>query len=207
MGISIYFGDREEALAGGFGFTEAGLWRQLPFREETTGLIIDDRFLPEGRGIEAARRALAGWTGLVICDFERPPSRLLTELAEALAGAQTVLPPAWAALPHGAVLVGPWMGETPFPRWLAEQRARYGAVVLDGLPLRAAAAPGGAWKPWTGPLPETGFPCPALGCLHRRLPDGRLLFWDTRETLAGRIRSADVPVIVFSEDWERLRER
>ena len=204
MGISIYFGDRGEVLAGGFGFTEAGLWRGGALPEGTAGLIVDDRFLPDRRGLEAARRALGGRKELLIFDFERSPSPLSAELIRDLAGARAVLPPAWAALPHEAVLIGPWTGEAPFPRWLAAQRERYGPVILDGLPLRAAAAPGGNWAPWTGSLPETGFPCPGLGCLHRRMEDGRILFWDNRETLTARIRTADVPVIVFSEDWERL---
>ena len=169
--------------------------------------MVDDRFLPDRRGAEAARRALGRWKGLVICDFEGAPSPLLSELVKALAGARVVLPPAWAALPHAAVLVGPWTGELPFSRWLENQRARYGEIVLDGLPLRAAAAPGGPREPWPGSLPAMGFPCPGLGSLHRRLPDGRVLFWDTRETVKARICAAGIPVIVFSEDWERLRER
>jgi hypothetical protein len=203
MEFSIYFGENEEKLAAGCGFTEAGLWRNFSLSEET-GIILDDRFLPDRRGLAAARRALADWEGLLICDFERSPAPLPAELVKALAGAQVVLPPAWADLPHAAVLIGPWTGEVPFPRWLEAQRARYGAVVLDGLPLRAAAAPGRAREPWPGPLPETGFPCPGLGCLHRRLEDGRVVFWDTRETLAARICAAGVPVIVFSEDWDKL---
>ena len=165
------------------------------------GLIVDDRFLPDRRGLAAARQALGGWRGLLIFDFERPPSPLAAELVRALSGARRVLPPAWAELPHAAVLVGPWPGRPAFPRWLEARRARYGEVILDAAPLRAVAAPGGPWKPWPAPLPDEGFPCPALGCLHRRLPDGRLLFWDTKETLRTRLRSAGVPAIVFSADW------
>ena len=178
-----------------------------PTGEGWAGIIIDDRFLPERRGLAAARRALEGWKGLLICDFERDPSPLSVELVRSLSGARVVLPPAWAALPHAAVLVGPWTGEVSFSRWLKDRQARYGALVLDGLPLRAAADPGGSWEPWTRPLPGHGFPCSGLGCLHRRLPDGRIVFWDTQKTLLERIKTAGVPVIVFSEDWEQLQER
>ena len=202
MEISICFGEREEALAGGFGFTAAGAWRGGALPAGAAGLILDDRFLPDRQGLAAARQALAGWRGLLILDFERPPSPLLSELARSLAGARTVLPPAWAELPHEAVLIGPWPGRPAFPLWLEGQRARYGEGILDAAPLRASAVPGGPLEPWAGPVPESGFACPGLGCLHRRLPEGRIVFWDTRETLTARLRAAKVPAIVFSADWE-----
>ncbi len=195
------------ALIPGFGFTEGGLWRARPIPAGAAGLIVDDRFPPDRRGLAAARQALAERTELLIFDFERPLSPLLAELLQALGGKRTVLPPAWAALPHAAVLVGPWTGEHPFPRWLEAQRNCYGRVILDAAPLRAAAAPGGPRRVWEGPPPERGFPCPGLGCLHRRLEDGTLLFWDTQQTLSARLAGLDVPVIVFRADWESLAAR
>lgn len=191
-------------LAGGFGFTAAGLWRGGALPPGAAGLMLDDREPPSPRGLEAARAALRAWSGLVVLDFERPPDAWAEQLTRGLDPARVLLPPAFARLPHGAVLIGPWMGGGSFARWLTQQRERYGAVVLDGLPLRTAARPGGARTRWTGPLPDAGFPCPGAGCLHRRLEDGTLLFWDTEQTLRSRIEAAGVPVIVFEADWKRL---
>lgn len=208
MSISVYLWENGmkfpggAALIPGFGFTEGGLWRARPVPAGTAGLIVDDRFPPDRRGLAAARQALAERKELLIFDFERPPSPLLAELLRALGGKRAVLPPAWAALPHAAVLIGPWTGERPFPRWLEAQRNCYGRVILDGAPLRAAAAPGGPRRLWEGPLPEQGFPCPGLGCLHRRLEDGTVLFWDTAQTLSARLAAAEVPAVVFRADWD-----
>ena len=90
-----------------------------------------------------------------------------------------------------------------FPRWLEAQRNCYGRVILDAAPLRAAAAPGGPRRFWEGPPPERGFLCPGLGCLHRRLEDGTVLFWDTAQTLSARLAAAEVPAVVFRADWDQ----
>ncbi|MBQ1679138.1 MAG: hypothetical protein II062_06385 [Oscillospiraceae bacterium] len=206
-----------ERLVRGWGFTPEGRWRPLPLPAGAAGLLLDDRFPPSDRGAAEALRALDAWEGLILLDLERPPgpgTAALAELIRQLAGHGPVLPSAWAALPHGAVLIGPRIGGD-FPRWLAQQRRHCPAVVLDALPLRHAAQPrsgaraalsppGTGWRPWTGPLPGSGFPCPGAGCLHRRLPDGSVLLWDTKETLTQRCRAAGVPCLVFREDWERL---
>ena len=204
-------------LVRGWGFTPEGRWRPLPLPTGAAGLLLDDRFPPSDRGAAEALRALDAWEGLILLDLERPPgpgTAALAELIRQLAGHRPVLPPAWADLPHAAVLIGPRIGGD-FPRWLAQQRRRDPAVVLDALPLRHAAQPrsgtqaalsppGTGWRPRAGPLPGSGFPCPGAGCLHRRLPDGSVLLWDTRETLTQRCRAAGVPCLVFREDWERL---
>ena len=195
-------GGRE--LAGGFGFTAAGFWRGLPIPEAAAGLLVDDRHPPNPRGLEAARAALAGWEGLVVLDFEKPPAPWAAALADGLDPARLIVPTACADLPHGALLAGPWRGNGSFRKWLAALRERYGPLVLDGAPIRAAARPGGAWTPWQGPLPGTGFPCPGPGCLHRRRSDGTLVFWVSRETLAARCAAAGTPVIVFEADLAAL---
>lgn len=213
MKTCFYFGENGGDFPGGaelvpgYGFTAAGLWRGVALPRPgpgTAGLMADDRNVPSVRGAEAAAAALGDWTGLVVLDFERPPGPGAVRLVRALAGKRLVVPPALAALPHEAVLAGPWSGTGSFSRWLAALKERYGALVLDGAPLRSRTCPGGVPEPWTGPLPEGGFPCPGAGCLHRRLADGSVLLWDTKETLAARSKAAGVPVIVFMQDWEAL---
>ena len=190
-------------LAAGFGFRQDGAWRGGTPLPEAAGLLVDDRFPPSLRGAEAAAGALRGYGGVIVLDFERPPGPGAERLARLLAGQRVVTPPGLAALPHAAVLAGPWRGG-PFDRWLEAQQARYGALVLDGLPLLVRGRPGQPWTPWTGPPPAAGFPCPGAGCLHRRLADGSVLLWDTKATLAARCRAAGVAVIVFAADWEAL---
>lgn len=212
MKTCVYFAESMELSSGpthlalGYGFHPTGLWRNLPLPAGAAGLVVDDRFAPDRRGAAAARQALSAWEGLVIFDFERPRQPLLAELITALAGREVVLPPAWAGLPHGAVLIGPWRGGGSFANWLQAQRRRYGRVVLDGAPLRHRAVPGRSWTPWSGSLPARGFSCPGPGCLHCRRSDGSVLFWDTRQTLMARLEAADVPSIVFRSDWDVLEE-
>lgn len=194
-------------LVSGCGFTPAGLWRAPPLPSETVGLVVDDLFPPGPQGLAAARRFLSAWEGTVIFDLERPRQPELETLIRALAGERLVLPPAYGDLPHGAILTEPWPGGCDFSRWLAAWQSRYGPVLLDAAPLRRRVRPGGPWEPWEGPLPPEGFPCPGLGCLHRRRADGTILFWDTRRTLAVRLKAAKVPAILFPADWTRLPAR
>lgn len=208
----VYFAKNQKipeegfSLARGYGFTAEGLWRCRPINSNKYGLIIDDLCLPSRAGIAAACRALAEWRGLIVLDFERPRVGALAELARSLTGRRVVLPPPYADLSHEAVLVGPWQGECRFSNWLTLQRKRYGAVVFDAAPLRVQCFPGGCRRAWTGTLPAKGFPCAGLGCLYRRLSDGSILFWDTRQTLSARLSSAGVPVIMFRADWAALRD-
>lgn len=206
----IYFvenssgGGRRPALRPGFGFREDGSWRGRPLPAEADGVLVDDRYLPDRRGLETALRILGDWRGPIVLDLERPFSPLLGRLVQALSGADAVVPPAYAGLSNAPVLVGPWPGGGSFAAWMDRQRARYGAAVLDAAPLYCRAVPGGPWEGRTGPVPERGFPCPGAGCLHRRDRDGALWFWDTQETLAARCAAAGVPCIVFAADWEAL---
>lgn len=192
-------------LAVGYGFTPQGGWRGLPLPTGAAGLMLDDRWLPDRRGLAAAAEALAAWTAPIVLDFERPPSASASGLIAALAGKTLILPAAYAAQPHAALLAGPWRGGGLLP-WLDRTCRRWGAIWLDALPLRYCQRPGAPRTPWTGPLPGLGFPCPGPGCLHRRLEDGTVLFWDTKETLTARCTAAGVPCIIFREDWERLPE-
>lgn len=206
----FYFAENQKKISEaacmmpGFGFTADGLWRGIPLPMQEGGLLIDDRHLPNPSGIAAACRSLADWTGLIVLDFERKPAAPLAALARALSGKRVILPPSYAKLPHAAVLIGPWQGEAEFSRWLSQRRACYRHVVLDAMPLRVQCFPGGRRTRWRQKLPESGYPCPALGCLHRRLPDGSFLFWDTRQTLSARLAAAGVSAILFESDWLRL---
>ena len=191
-------------LAVGYGFTAEGGWRRLPLPADGTALALDDRWLPDRRGLAAAAAALASWTGPILLDLERPPSPAAARLIDALAGKALTVPAAYAALPHAAVLTGPWRGVGALRPWLEPALRRYGVLWLDALPLRCRQRPGRPREPWSGPLPREGFPCQGPGCLHRRLRDGSVLFWDTKETLAARCAAAGVPCIVFRSDWEAL---
>ena len=154
----------------------------------------------------AARHALAGWNGLIIIDFERSRNNLLEELVSSLAGKKVILPPSYGDCPHDAVLIGPWPGNCGFSKWLQIKRKRFGQVVLDAAPICVQRFPGGGRVMWTKALPGSGYPCQSLGCMHRRLSDGSILFWDTRKTLSDRLEKADVPVILFQPDWNTLPE-
>ena len=191
-------------LSAWYGFTAEGLWRNKPLPPKETGILIDDRFLPNRFGILEALRALEAWNGIVILDFERPHEGLLSNFAKSLSGKRLVLPPAYADLTCDAVLVGPWRAECDFPGWLSSRRERFGHVVLDAAPLRVRCRPGGCRIPWTKPLPERGYPCPSLGCLHLRLPDGSILFWDTEQTFLARLNKAGNPLILFLSDLDAL---
>lgn len=191
-------------LEAGYGFRPDGGWRQKPLPDGADGILIDDRCLPSRRGTEAALAALAQWSGTILLDFERPPVPELLALVRSLPCGRLVCPPCLAELPHAAVLTGPWPGNGGFLRWLAQQQARFGAVVLDAVPLRRRARPGCAREPLEAPPPERGFFCPGALCLHRRLADGSLLFWDTKQSLTARCRAAGVPCVVFEQDWYAL---
>ena len=206
----VYYAENEKipeagaSLKTGYGFTPEGFWRDRSLPTEEAGILIDDRFLPCKAGLAAARRALEDWHGLVVLDFERPRIASLAELARGLADKNPVLSPAYGDLPHGAILVGPWQGERDFFRWLSCQQKRFGEIVLDACPLRTRCCPGGRGSPWTGALPQRSHPCAGLGCLHCRLPDGSILFWDTKQTLTARLERTNVPLILFRSDWDLL---
>ena len=195
----------EAFLALGYGFTEEGLWRERPL-PEAEALAVDDRFLPTPEGLDRALEVLRGWTGWILCDFERPPAEPLIRLLEGLAGRTVVVPPAYEKHPRWGVLAGPYQPGQSFARWLGKQKERYGRVVLDAAPLRCRVRPGHRPEPWPGPLPEVGFPCPGAGCLCAGASDGSLLFWDTRASLRDRCRRAGAPTIVLAEEWAGLQE-
>ncbi len=196
----------EPRLRRGYGFLRDGGWRPAELPLDAEGVIVDDAFLPSQRGLDEAIRFLNAWNGVILLDFERAGASRLSQLAAALAGKEVVVPPAYAACPHSAILIGPWSGRGAFSRWLHACQARYGAVVLDGAPLRTLMRPGGGCALWCAPLPDSGFPCAGALCLHRRNADGSVLFWDTKQTLTVRSDSAEVPVVVFQEDWSALTQ-
>lgn len=206
----IYFvsesaqGAQGPLLRRGYGFQRDGSWRSVALPENAAGLVLDDAFLPDRRGLDAALRCLRAWDGLIVLDFERPCAAALTQLAAALAGKEVVVPASYAACPHSRILIGPWSGCGSFLQWLERLQTHYGAVALDGAPLRFRVQPGGRRALWRAPLPASGFPCHSAGCLHRRLADGSILFWDTLQTLTERSASAGVPVLLFQEDWNAL---
>ena len=207
MKTCIYFAGNAEIpapgprLIPGWGFSEAGLWRRPP-AAAGDGLVLDDRFLPEPAALRPAAEAPRAAGCALICDFERPRSPLLAELLALLPAERLVVPEPYADLPHWEVLAGPYLPGISFSRWLQEKQARYGQVVLDAAPLRHRVLPGQAPEPFSGPLPEQGFPCPGAGCLAR-YQAGALLLWDTRETLRRRCEAAGVPTIIFLSDWEK----
>lgn len=208
----VYFAENQKnqdegmILNPGYGFTANGSWRDRALPAKGEGLILDDRYLPSRNGIADAFRVLKAWNGLIVLDFERPCAVLLSELIHGLSGKTVVLPPAYGRLPHEAVLLGPWLGERPFSQWLLAGKNRYGDVVLDAFPLRIQCFPGGHRRLWNRALPDVGYYCPGLGCFHRRLPDGSILFWDSRKTLLDRLVGVTVPRILFNADWDALPE-
>ena len=188
-----------------YGFRSDGSWRDTPLPDGAAGLVVDDRFLPNPSGLSRALKALSAWEGLLLLDFERPPAPPLIRLTEELAGHPLIVPPSYAFRPHRAVLVGPWAGYGSFRIWLDRQQSSWGHLVLDGAPIRLLARPGqGCPTHWKAPLPRDGFFCPGAGCLHRRLEDGSILFWDTAQTLTDRCHAAGVPSLIFPEDWAAL---
>ncbi len=208
----VYFAENQKipdggsSLKTGYGFSPDGAWRSQALPTDAIGLLIDDRFLPNKAGLAAACRALEDWRGLIILDFERGRVGSLAELVRSLSGKRLVLSPAYADCARQAVLVGPWQGGMDFISWLAIQRKQFGEIVLDAAPLRLQCVPGGRRSAWAGTLPGPGYPCAGLGCVHFRLGDGSILFWDTKQTLAARLEKAGVPLILFRADWNSLPE-
>ena len=151
------FPDRP-GLALGFGFTPDGAWRRRPAPAAEI-LAVDDRFAPGPAGLSEAARFLREWSGWVLWDLERPPRPEFSGLLRQFGPDRAVVPPAWSAIPHAAVLIGPYTPGRSFARWLEGQRERFGAVVLDGGPIRHRCGPGGRPLPWTGPLPAAGSAC------------------------------------------------
>lgn len=204
----IYFADNSElsvsepVLLQDWGFNEAGLWRPRAVGT-AAGVIVDDRWLPSPRALDRAEEALRAVNGAVVCDFERPPEPLMEQLLQRLPTEELVVPPSYSHLPHGAVLVGPYLPGVPFRRWLAAQRAKYGPVVLDGAPIRHLVQPGCLPIVWKGPLPDSGLFNSGAVCLTCRRPEG-FLFWDDRNTLRRRCGTVEGPVILLQQEWERL---
>ena len=204
----VYFAADGEKYPGrpslelGFGFTAGGNWRQ---RQAPRGevLAVDDRFPPNPAGLREALRFLRDWSGPILWDLERPPHPAFAALLRQVDPTRSVVPPAWRELPHGAVLVGPYLPGRSFPRWLAAQKARYGAVVLDGGPIRHRCAPGLPPLPWGGPLPEKGGLCAGAVCLCGRQA-GAFFFWDSRETLLRRCEAAEVPSVILGPEWAAI---
>ena len=204
----------EARLALGFGFTPEGGWREGE-RGEAAGLVLDDRYPPSEAGLAAAERALGDWAGCILCDFERPPEPGLIRLLRRWEGREVIVPEAWAAFPHRAVLLRPYAPGLGFRRWLERGQARYGAVVLDAAPIRCRIRPGqpaetdpmsqeenGA-EPGQPPSEGEGWDCAGALC-RCRWENGELYFWDTRRTLIRRCRAAAVPAVILLREWLRL---
>ncbi len=208
MKTCIYFAGNSElsvtgpTLALGWGFTEAGL-RQPGFPPGCAGVVLDDRRLPDRGLLDRAEAALRAAGGTLVCDFERPPDPVLEALLTRLRDLELVVPAAYAGLPHAAVLTEPYRPGQSFRRWLRAQQDRYGAVVLDGSPLRHRVRPGCTPELLPDPLPETGCFSPGSGCLTARR-NGDFLFWDSRETLRRRCETAGIPVILLWQEWNAL---
>ena len=201
----IYFAANSEKftprLTPGWGFDAAGGFRRGA-GGLADGVLLDDRFPPAQSAVAELAAALRA-APLVVCDFERAPTPALAELVRQLAaaGIETVVPAAWAELPHAAVLVGPYEPRGRFDRWLDRQRERYGPVVLDAAPISCFVPFCGAEEPDDpGSAPSERF-CPGAGCLCRETPAG-VFFRDTQQTLTARCEP--VPAIVFAEAWEAL---
>ncbi len=208
MKTCIYFaGNSELSVTGptlslGWGFSETGLRHPAP-PPGCAGIVLDDRRLPDRCLLDRAEAALRAQGGTVVCDFERPPDPVLEALLTRLRDLELAVPAQYAALPHAAVLTGPYRPDLPFRRWLEAQRAKYGPILLDGAPIRHRVRPGCPPEAWTGPVPEEGRFNPGAGCLTGR-QDGAFLFWDSRETLRPRCEAAGVPVILLWQEWEEL---
>lgn len=204
----IYFAGNSElsvtepTLALGWGFTETGLRQPAP-PPGCAGVVLDDRQLPDRSLLDPAEAALRSVGGILVCDFERPPDPVLETLLTRLQDLELVVPASYAGLPHTAVLAGPYRPGLPFRRWLNARRAGYGALVLDGSPLRHRVRPGFQAEAFSGPLPEACSFSPGAGCLTARREEA-FLFWDSRETLRSRCEAAGVPVILLWQEWEAL---
>lgn len=189
-------------LAPGWGFTETG---QPRFGDGTgDGVLLDDRWPPAREAIGRMADALRG-AGLIVCDFEKAPTPLLADLLARLEGRETVVPESCAALPHSAVLVGPYRPPGSFLRWLDGKRRRYGPLVLDAEPIRVRIP---FRRSGRAPEPEpsgAAWFCGGARCLCARGGDG-FVFRDTRESLAARCAAAAVPAIVFEAAWAELAE-
>lgn len=187
-------------LVPGWGFTETG---QPRFGDGTgDGVLLDDRWPPAREAIGRMAEALRG-AGLIVCDFEKAPSPLLASLLSRLEGQETVVPESCAALPHSAVLVGPYRPPGSFLRWLEGKRRRYGPLVLDAEPIRARVPFG---RPGQAPKPSGAeWFCAGALCRCGRCGDG-FVFRDTRESLRARCAAAAVPAIVFEAAWAELAE-
>ncbi len=201
---SIYFADwiapAPEGLwlRSGFCFDAAGRF-VAPVSAGGRGIILDDRHPPSAAGIREAAARLRDLGGVIVCDFERPPSPAAEELIRALADCEVVVPEAYAGLPHSAVLVGPYRPGIGFRRWLNEKKTRCGRVVLDGGEIRMRVGLGGS-APAPGDMsraPGTAqdYPCSGAMCRYRR-EGGEIVFFDTEETVLARARLAQCPVIL-----------
>ena len=213
MRNSIYFAEwRGPASQGprlrtGYRFDAAG--RFLPPEGGTSGppggalpagddgILLDDRNPPSPAGAQAAARALGGFSGPIVCDFERPPSPAAEALIRLLAGCEVVVPELYAHLPHSAVLVGPYRPGVGFRRWLDEKKTRYGRVVLDGAEIfcRVRAGRPAEEAPEGAATEGAGLPCPGALCRCRREGD-EFVFFDIPETLRERAMAANCPVIL-----------
>ena len=187
----------------GFGFDADGSFRQTPLSGDEAGLLLNDRFDPSPEGLSAARAFLAGYEGLIVCDFERPKTPALSDLVSALPCERLVVPPEYRALPHSHVLAPAYVPKEPFVPWLAGQRARFGPIFLDAGPINWVLALDGS-----GFLPDKDSSRPAqsqfsqaLCCRYTTSLSGGIpvfRFFDTAETLLRRLELAEAPGILLA---------
>ena len=179
----------------GYGFTESGALRAPTPEGEI--LVLDDRALPSEEGLRNAAALFSSVPGLLLCDFERPPQDGLIRLLEQLPPERLIVPPSYEALPHRAIFLPPYRAAQPFLEWLAEQRRRYGSIVLDLQPF----LPGKQVQPPDGHFSE------ALCCHYRAvLKDGTpsFQFYDTLQSYHQRLALAQAPCIALQPEYDRL---
>lgn len=193
----------------GFGFDEDGSFLPPALMPEAEGIGLQDRRPPSPAGLADAADFLRGYPGLVLCDFEGPFREELAGLIRTVPAGRLVVPPEYRAVPHKAVLAGPYVPDQPFLPWLQARKERWGPVFLDCRPLSwVLALDGSGFLPDKAePGPEPSFYSPELFCRYRTERTGGIPvfhFFDTARTLEDRVRAADCPCVILAQEAERL---
>lgn len=192
----------------GYGFAPDGSFLSP---EPLTGtVVVNDRFLPSAAGLKEAEVYFQRIAAVaVVCDFEQPLSDAFAQLVCGIGAQRAVVPPQYAALPHRAVFLPPYVPVLSYPVWLRRAQEAYGSLWLDLAPLRLQRGVGGAARsvPLSRLPPGEAHFSEALCCMYlcRCEAEGTVFsFFDTASTYRLRLERSGCPCLIPAREYRAL---
>lgn len=192
---------------GGFGFAPDGSVRAPYPLPKGSAVLFDDSVLPDCVRPALLQEFLSDQAvETLVFDFERPKTELLCDLIQSVRKVQTVVPPAYAALRHSAVLAPAYHPREPFAMYLQRWQKKERNLVLDLSPVRSDLC-GGRWQSSKQRVQHKGCFAAKNQCMYctERQQNGAIFrFFDTKKTLHTRAASSGLPCIVPMSEYLSL---